>query len=93
MEEIWARSEGEGDIWAKLNSKLSQCRHGLVRWQRSQGEPIRRSVEKLEKRLATLQNNEASRCGDELLIVRRELQKLHDQEDLQWRQLAKSDWL
>jgi hypothetical protein len=93
LEEQWATPFTGRSWWEAIQSKLNNCRVGLVRWHKTKGEPMQQSITDLQGELKELQGCHKEVNGAEMKATRLALQGLLNKEDLRWRQRAKSDWL
>jgi hypothetical protein len=93
LNETWSREYDGENRWARLNSKLEACIHGLTGWKKSLENNGQQSIQKLQGRLRNLQAREDTCAQNEEKKVRLKLKNLLDSEELWWRQRAKADWL
>ena len=89
----WGRHSGLVSGWDSIQKKLSRCKGYSIRWQQHKNGPIQTSIKTLQNRLNFLQGEEGDSEGSETKMVKKELQLLLDQEELKWRQRAKTDRL
>ena len=81
------------DPWHLISSKLEEYKNALMGWQHEERQRSKWAIEEKYKTLATVQGAENSLAVGKASELQKELQILMEQEDLKWRQRAKTDWL
>jgi hypothetical protein len=89
----WNQPLRSNSEWDKVQQKLSRCTGDTIRWQKRKGGPIQTTIQSLKAKLNFLQGEDEELLGSEAKLVKEELQVLLDQENLQWQQRAKTEWL
>lgn len=64
-----------------------------MEWQQGVFGSAQKNTFRLKKRLNWVQDQEDGRSGEEALMLQKEINSLLDQDDLKWKQWAKTDWL
>lgn len=75
-----------------IRGKLEWCRRKLASWSRSKFAHGERTIKELIARLEMLQRQEAPHNRAENREIQGQLERIHEQEDLRWKQRAKQTW-
>jgi hypothetical protein len=93
VERVWRVKETQGDHWGNLKKKLHHCQHELIRWHKSNSSPMEKLIKHKTQQLVDLQGEDGELAMGEINGIQSDLHSLMEQEDLQWRQQAKANWL
>ena len=92
LHNAWNFPTTGGGTWEIITEKLNKCQKETYRWQEGKWGSTRKSITKLQQKLNLAQGNYDVIVGENEKLLRRELNRLLDQEDLKWKQREKVDW-
>ncbi|XP_059446595.1 uncharacterized protein LOC132178157 [Corylus avellana] len=79
--------------WQRMSCKMEESKKSLMHWQREEVEKPNWAFVEQCKKLAVLQGAEIAPDVEKAIELQKDLKILMEQEDLKWRQRAKTDWL
>jgi hypothetical protein len=101
FENAWKIEAGLNDLmrdsWLLYNEysvieRLNRCAGDLISWSRTHCNTVRKDIGECKKNLETFRNNHPGENQDQLLELRKKMQRLLIQDDAYWRQRAKTFW-
>jgi hypothetical protein len=89
----WRVKGPRGDSWGQVRKKLDRCKKSLQVWVRKTVKQGERLLQAKQMELSAIQSLGNPDLVEQEKRIQEELLLLLDQEDLIWRQRAKTDWL
>ncbi|XP_042982759.1 uncharacterized protein LOC122311987 [Carya illinoinensis] len=92
VEGVW-RERGSGLSMQKLQRALTACSGALVRWSKMKEKEEGKNIKEKTAQLEELYNREVPQDVGGVKLLREEVGRLLEQENIKWKQRAKRDWL
>jgi exonuclease III len=88
----WRVKPSRAEPWSGLGMNLNNCKEELKKWQAKKKGP-ENQIKNLCKQVTLLQATEGPRDIAEISELKKKAQTLLEQEEIQWKQRAKVEWL
>jgi hypothetical protein len=92
IEQAWLRRNPGSDL-GRVAESLKQMTAALSCWSRNKFGHVRKQLEELRQKLATLEGSGPVVNRDQILIVKRELDEVLYREEMMWLQRSRITWL
>jgi hypothetical protein len=93
IKETWSQGGVRGEPWTKVKCKLQRCKRSIQQWVRKNTRPTDALVREKTKALERIQADSSCEGEEDEQILKNEIHKLLEKDELQWKQRAKMDWL